>query len=204
MNIVLFFLENPALRKVYRGFASVARIIPYYLMKEYLLDEDDLDIQPRLGPMDVELLGVSDIETLMDDPEILEDKEELLQRFQDGCLCLGLKYEGKVAAYCWCDPEYFQFKKIKYKLKENEAYLFDMRTFQAYRGQNLAPYLRHQLYKYLSQKELTDFYSLTMMLNTSSERFKRKLGAKRYKLYVYVCFFGKLYMNIPVKTYFKD
>jgi hypothetical protein len=204
MNPVLFFLENPVLRKVYRGFASIARIIPYYLMKEYLLDEDELDIQPRLGPLDVELLGVSDIETLMDDPEILEDKEELLQRFQDGCLCLGLKHEGKVAAFCWCDPGYFQFKKVKHKLKENEAYLFDIRTFQAYRGKNLAPYLRYQLYKHLTQKGLTHFYSLTMMLNTSSERFKRKLGAKRYKLYVYVCFFNTFYMNIPIKTYFKD
>jgi len=204
MNPVLFILEKPMLRKVYRAFASVARVIPYYLMKEYLLDEDELDIQPRLGPLDVELLGVSDIETLMDDPEILEEKEELLQRFQDGCLCLGLKHEGKVAAFCWCDPECFQFKKIKYKLKENEAYLFDIRTFQAYRGKNLAPFLRYQLYKHLTQKGLTDFYSLTMMLNTSSGRFKRKLGAKTYKLCVYVCFFNKFYMNIPIKTYFKD
>lgn len=118
MNLVLFFQENAALRYVYYKFAFVARIIPYYLIREYFLDENELNFQPKLKSLDVEFLLPSEIKIIAKNSEILEGEEELLKRYQDGCLCLGLKHEGKIVAFTWYDPRNFQFKKIIYKLKK--------------------------------------------------------------------------------------
>ncbi|MBN1223658.1 MAG: GNAT family N-acetyltransferase [Candidatus Aminicenantes bacterium] len=204
MNLVLFFQENVVLRYLYRKFAAVVQIIPYYVIIENLFAEDGLSIRPKLDSIDVEFCTPSEIENLAANPEVPDDEKEYIQRYEKGSMCLALKHKGEIAAFTWCNLEYLEFKKIRQKLRENEAYLFDMRTFKTYRGKNLAPYLRYQLYKHLNQKGKSDFYSITAMLNTSSHKFKKKLGAKRDKLYVYICLFGKLYLNIPLKTYHED
>lgn len=204
MNLVLFLQENAVLRFIYHRLSWIVRIVPYYLMRECLGDEDKVILKPQLQSLDVEFLSLPEIKTIAKHPEVLEQEEELVKRYEDGCLCLGIKHEGEIAAYTWCDPRYFQFKKVRYKLKENEAYLFDIRTFKAYRGKNLAPYLRYQLYKHLAAQGYSIFYSITAMLHTSSIRFKLKLGAKRLKIYVYVCFINTFFLNIPLKTFKSD
>lgn len=197
MNLVLFLQENSILRFVYHKLSWIVRIVPYYLIKECLLDENEVNLQPKLDSLDVEFLSLPEIKALTKHPEVLDKEEDLVKRHQEGCLCLGLKYGGEIAAYTWCDPQYLQFKKVHYRLKENEAYLFDIRTFKAYRGKNLAPYLRYQLYKHLSQKGYSVFYSVSALLHTSSIKFKMKLGAQRWKFYIYICFFNRFFFNIP-------
>ena len=201
MNLVLFLQESAILRSVYNKISHIVRIIPYYLMKECLLDEGELNVKPGLQSLEIEVLSLSEIVALAGHPEVLEDEDELRQRYQDGCLCLGLKQFDAIVAYTWCDLRYFQLKQVKYELKENEAYLFDMRTFKAYRGKNLAPYLRYQLYTYLSQRGYSVFYSISALFHTSSQKFKMKLGAKREKFYLYVSIFDRFTLNIPLKTY---
>ena len=193
--------ERTILRSVYHKISHIVRIIPYYLMKECLLDEDELNIQPGLQSLDIKVLSLSEIVALAGHPEVLEREEELRQRHQAGCLCLGLRQKNEILAYTWCDLRYFQLKRARYELKESEAYLFDMRTFSAYRGKNLAPYLRYQLYKYLLQRGYSGFYSVSVLFHTSSMKFKTKLGAKRERFYLYISFLDRFYVNVPLKTY---
>ena len=79
-----------------------------------------------------------------------------------------------------------------------------MRTFQSYRGKNLAPFLRYKMYEYLAQKGRTVFYSTTELFNPASMKFKRKLGAKRKKLCVSICFFKKYPLNLILKKYHEE
>lgn len=204
MNLVLFFQEHVFFRTIYRIFAAFLRINPYYWIEERLLEENFVNIQPRLSPLEVEFLSYAEIEDLANHPEVPDDKNKMKKRINDGCLCLGLKYEGKLAAFCFCDPKNFHFRKLTKKLSDHEAYLFDMRTFHAYRGKNLAPFLRYKMYEQLAQKGKTVFYSLTALLNPSSWKFKKKLGAMRKKMCVYVCFFSKFPVNLILKKYHKE
>lgn len=204
MNLVLFFQEHAFFRSIYRFFAAILRIIPYYWMEERLLEENAVNIKPREEPLDVEFLTEAEIRNLVSHPEVPDNIQEMNQRIDGGCVCLGIKHEGQLAAFCFCDPNYFQYKHLRKRLKDHEAYLFDMRTFHAYRGKNLAPFLRYQLYKKMAERGKMAYYSLTVLLNTSSMKFKSKLGARRIKLCVYVCIFSKFAFNVTLKKYKLD
>ena len=81
----------------------------------------------------------------------------------------------------WCNLEKCDSNAITFKLREDEAYLMDARTFASYRGMNLAPYLRVELYRHLRKMGRTRFISVTDYFNTAAQRFKEKLNAKPQK-----------------------
>ena len=88
-----------------------------------------------------------------------------------------------------------------FPLKDDEAYLCSAVTFRAYRGKNMAPFLRYELYKHLNQIGRTNFYSITEFFNTSAQKFKEKLGAKPIKLGLYVGLFNRWQWSITLKKY---
>ena len=135
-------------------------------------------------------------------PEVAESEDILLKRLAHGSICLGLLHNNKIAAYTWCNLKKCQYHPtLDVPLKKDEAYLYDARTFKAYRGKNIAPYLRYQLYKYLTKIGRTKFYSYTVLFNTSAVNFKRKLKAKPTKLYIGIIFFNRDRFNILLKDY---
>ena len=101
----------------------------------------------------------------------------------------------------WCNLRKCDDESLSFPLKDDEAYLFDARTFKVYRGKNLAPYLRYQLYKCLEQLGRTKFFSITLALDTSALNFKKKLKAKPLNLYLYVNLFQRFTWNIPLRSY---
>lgn len=112
---------------------------------------------------------------------------------------MGLLHDGQVVAYSWFNLNRCQYQNFGFQLNGNEAYLCDARTFQKYRGKNIAPYLRYQIYKELARLGRSKFYSFTIGVNKSSVRFKEKLGAKPLKLYLYIELFKKHRFVLPVK-----
>jgi len=202
MNIFLIIQENPALHSLYRAVSKVVKVVPYYLFREFLTDEAELNLKPDLDRWEISVLEPPDMKEISANPEVPESEDILLDRLADGFLCLGLKHNGAIAAYTWSDFNKCSYEKIlSFPLKEDEACLFDMRTLKSYRGKNIAPYLRYQLYKYLVQIGRTKFYSITIMSNTSSYLFKIKLKAKPYKLYLGMKFLNKYTFNICLKDY---
>ena len=90
---------------------------------------------------------------------------------------------------------------LSFLLKKDEAYLFDARTFQTYRGKNLAPYLRYELYKHLEKMGRSNLYSITEFFNIGAIKFKKKLKVRPLKVYLHVTFFKKYYYTILLKRY---
>lgn len=180
-------------------------IEPYYLEQELLHDEGELkvNVKPRLDSCTVGFLDEDTIRTFMTAPERINADEgyKIDQRLADGCVCFGVKHKDEIAAYTWCSLKRCTDEKLTFPLKENEAYLFDAYTFKKYRGKNLAPYMRYQLYKYLVAKGRNIFYSVTLLYNTPSIKFKSKLNAKHLKLYLYICLFEKFNWFFLLRTY---
>jgi len=178
-------------------------VLPYYLVKERLIPQSDLrvGVEPKLGDLSVSFLNEDEIAAAYEHPERDASKQSynIPDRIADGCLCFGAKHEQQIVAYTWCDLSRCNDRHLEFPLKEHEAYLFDMYTFKRYRGQSIAPYMRHQLYGRLTEMGRTAYYSITEALNTPSIRFKSKLGAKPEKLYVYICLFGRFRWNLFVK-----
>jgi GNAT superfamily N-acetyltransferase len=126
---------------------------------------------------------------------------DLLAKLREGKLCFGLKYQGRPAAATWCNLTECSFPWHKVPLSDHEVYLFDMFTLEAFRGANIAPYLRYRTYQALREMGRDTFYSVTERSNTSAVRFKQKLGAKFLWLGVGIDLFGKLQRHYILRRY---
>jgi hypothetical protein len=202
MNLFDIIKEDRFIRPIYKWVIRGVEIKPYYLYEEGLHQEQNLDLKPELNQFRVDFLDASDVRVIATHPEVEESEEELTKRLADGCLCLGIKSQGTVAAYTWCDlKEFYYGKRLCFHLKDDEAYLFDARTFKKYRGRALAPYLRLQLYLKLIEMGRSKLFSITVAFNTSALRFKKKLNARILKLYLYIGLFRRFRFNIVLRNY---
>ncbi|NAY92776.1 GNAT family N-acetyltransferase [Muricauda sp. JGD-17] len=127
--------------------------------------------------------------------------EKLLERYDLGLRVISLKWKDKLAAFTCIEYQDFIFRKKNFPLAEDEAYLLNMYTYQSFRGKNLAPYLRYQVYKMLRSEGIENIYSVTDYLNKSSIKFKRKLGAKPLVLYGSAIFLKKFHRTFKLKQY---
>lgn len=126
---------------------------------------------------------------------------ELLQRLDEGRLCFGVKHHGQIAAFVWCNLAECTHPWHQVPLRENEVYLFDQFTLDAFRGMNIAPYLRCRTYEALRRMGRDTFYSVTHCFNSSAVRFKQKLGARFLWLAVGINLFGKIRRHAILRRY---
>ena len=205
MNIVRMVKENPLLGFIYRRLTSVIEIVPYYLVREYLFEESELNLKPELDGFEVDFLKSLDMKAISESSEVNDSEDILLKRLDNGCICLGIKHKEDIAAYSWCNLRKCDYDgRLVFQLREDEAYLFDARTFQVYRGKKLAPYLRYQVYRHLAQMGRTKFFSTSSLLNTSAIKFKERLKARPIRLYLYINLLGKYHWNFLLKNYMSE
>lgn len=177
-------------------------INPYYLVREGIFDLEKEPISTKLSPCETVMLGPSDFRILAARKERDQSEEEMLHMLKSGDkYCMGIKHKGEIVAYGWYELRFIHTKYMKLPLKNNEAYLSGARTFGEYRGNNLAPYLRYQMYLYLKEKGYTTLYSVTEFGNVSSLRFKKKLGAYPVKLYLYFVMTKYFRKTFLLRTY---
>lgn len=118
----------------------------------------------------------------------------VIDNFNRGDICLGIKHKGKIAAFTWSSLLKCHYKFYPTVMRSYEAYLYDMYVLKAFRGKNLAPVLRYKNYEVLKGLGRDTFYSITERSNIASFKFKQKLGAKVVflGLGVYVKFFKNI------------
>jgi hypothetical protein len=165
--------------------------IPFYLVEEGFFGKSSMSVEPKINPLEVVELGPADMAVVGAQREKDHTEEEMLEMSSRGCVCLGLKYQGEIAALMWYDLRQCSYKYLKFNLTENEAYLYSARTLKAYRGKALAPYLRQKMYAHLASMGRTRLYSITLYENTPSLMFKKKLNAFNVRLYLRIQLFRK-------------
>lgn len=193
--------QSQFLQRLYQMSKIIIYVQLFYIVREGLSEEDGLNVKPKLDPCDVDFLKPSDMKVISASPEVPQTEDVLLNRLSGGCLCIGIKQHDEIAAYMWCNLQECDSKLIRFDLEEDKAYLMDARTFSSYRGKNLAPYLRVELYRHLRQMGRTKFISITSYFNTPALRFKKKLNAKPQKFYASIKIFMKYEWLILLKSY---
>jgi hypothetical protein len=177
------------------------KIVPYYITLELLPDQVELNLPPELKGAISGFLTEPEIERVYNEPEISGLRKEMHQWRDKDCLCFGLKHDEKVLSYMWCNLQRCNSDMASFPINKDEAFLFRARTMNAYRGKNLAPFLRYQLYKSLSEMGRIKYYSITEYFNTPAGNFKKKLNARPLKLCLFCGLFGKIKGNITIKNY---
>lgn len=171
----------------------------------YWVKEADLDCKPPLirgNPVEYpfEYIDIEEIISIGKSRRGLSE-EELLRGYQKGQICIGLRHNKDIAAYMFIELNDFNYNRKRFELKDNEAYLLNMYTFEAHRGKNLAPYLRYLSYQLLREMGRDTIYSISAYFNKSTIRFKSKLNAKHQKLYLYIILFKKYHSHFLLRTY---
>lgn len=176
-------------------------IIPFYLEHEGLGKNETNPVTPKLTSCETVLLKPVDMRIIAAYKERDQSEEEMLAMLEDGCQCIGIKYNDEIVAYGWYSLKDCNSPYIRFPLEDNEAYLFGARTLSKYRGNNLAPFLRYQMYLHLKSLGRHTIFSLSNYSNLSSIRFKKKLGAYHLKLYVFLRLTKSYKRSLLVKTY---
>jgi hypothetical protein len=146
-------------------------------------------------------LGPEDMKEIAEIPSRKISEEVLLARLGEGKKCFGAKYHGKLAAFTWCNFESCSDPIYRFKLKDNEVYLFDAYTLESFRGKNIAPYLRFKCYEALKALGRNNFYSLSLYFNKPAIKFKKKLNARPLILGLYINVLGRWDRTWKIKKY---
>lgn len=174
--------------------------MPYYWVKEATSPITPPQIRGEDKEFKISTFGESEINHIKNTIIGIEQKD-LLADLKNGEICIGLKNKGEIAAYMFIKCKPFTFRKRFFDLKPTESYLHSMYTFEAFRGKNLAPYLRYHSYKILEDKGVTDYLSVSEYFNKSTIKFKKKLNSKPVNLYLSLVLFKRWTMNFTLKKY---
>ncbi|WP_181363967.1 GNAT family N-acetyltransferase [Algibacter marinivivus] len=175
-------------------------INPYYWVEEEFAPCMEPRIKNDTSKYTLKDLSLKEVELVIEHHSA-KDKAKLIKGFKNGQLCVGLENNGEIASFMFVEFNDFEHRGRAFKLKPNEAYLFNMWTFQNYRGKNLAPYLRYQTYRMLEKKGIDVKYSITQYFNKSSIKFKNKLNSKNHYLFLSVGLFNIFKWNFTLKKY---
>jgi len=124
----------------------------------------------------------------------------LLKLMEDGNRCLAIRIHGQIAAFSWFNTHECNFSGAQFPLGASEAYLFDTYTSPDFRGQNLAPLVRQEIYKVLYALGISKALSVSECFNRPAIRFKSKLGATKKSLLLFVSL-KKFNITLPIKQY---
>ena len=171
-------------------------VSPYYIVTEGFVDNNTMNIVPKFSTSTPDFLTKEEINFLENDSEILITPE-----LDEKSKCFALRHNSQIIAASWCKFDKFEIFNKSFTLQYDEAYLHGASTLKKYRGKNLAPYIRVQLYKRLFEMGYTKIYSYTEVFNTSAMKFKKKLGATPKELYLYINLWGKFNKTILIKRY---
>jgi len=204
-NIIEKLHANQIATLVHKGLFLIGiKIYLFYLVLEGLSDKNDQNFKPakpNLDEYELEYLGPKDMDEISFLPGRKIAREKLLQQLKEGRKCLGIKNEGKIIAFTWCNFDEITVDRMKFPLKSDEAYLFDAYTFIPFRGKGIAPYLRYEMYKELSKLGKHKLYSGTAIFNTSAAKFKKKLDAKILRLEFILILLKKRCFHLTLKKY---
>jgi hypothetical protein len=189
------------LQGVRYAFAKIGiDIMPYYWVQE----EASLSQKPLIKTDSQDFIFKSlnneDIKLILEKSDTINEKK-IIQSLDKKQECVGLKFGNQIAAYMFIELNDFIFNNRTFKIKENEAYLLNMFTFETYRGKNLAPYLRYCCYRYLENRNIMVKYSISNYFNKSAIKFKKKLNSKHIRLYVNIELFKRLQWHFALKKY---
>jgi hypothetical protein len=176
-------------------------IEPFYLTQEATRESQKIDLSSKTGPISCGLLARDEIDKIYNHPETQEYALREKEFVNDNYRCFALKQNGQIMSFMWCNLSRCHIGWLPFVLKDNEAYLFSAYTYDKYRGMNLAPYLRQQLYDTLREMGRTRFFSLTEYFNYPALSFKKKLQARHVKFCIYIKLFSKFQRTVTLKNY---
>jgi len=166
-------------------------IQPFYIMKEGLFADVNPYELPHLRSYTVIWFDRGDMGRIAALPDRNTPVKEMAARLDHGDLCLAVVDNDRVVAFTWCNLTWCDYPGYRFRLADDEAYLYDAHTAAAYRGMGVAPFIRYRLYEELALVGRTQLYSFTERFNQAAIRFKQKLNSRIVDTGLFIQLFGR-------------
>jgi hypothetical protein len=177
-------------------------IEPYLVFQEGLFGKKPEEFTLEFGEHETTFLNPEDMKKIDQIDGRGENEATLRKRLEKGNKCFAVKIGGKIVGFTWCNFDTFNHRpQYEFKLKENEAYLFDAFILRAYRGLNLAPLMRLRCYQELEKMGRSVLYSVSYYFNTPAIRFKKKLYAQAVNLCLYIRLGKRFHWHRKLRSY---
>lgn len=175
-------------------------ITPYYWVQEGLFVNEIPEPEGDLEDYSLITLDSNDIKSIIHNVRGVT-LEEFLKRLEEAQICFGMKYKDEISSIMWANIKNCHHRPGGSNLEKDEAYMYGMYTFDAFRGRNIAPYLRYKCYEALRGMGRDKLYSITEYFNKSAVRYKQKLNAQNLDLGLIVDLFSKFRRRFHLKSY---
>jgi len=177
-------------------------ITPFYLYEEGLSGDIWKSRKDNFDQYEIGFLSPPDMKEIAAlSRGDFSSEEKLLARLNDGQKCFGAKYQGKIVAFTWSNFESCDSSLYKFRLRDDEAYLWDAFTIPSSRGKGIAPYLRLRFQKKLETLGRNKSYSITLFFNRPAISFKKKLNARPIFLGINLASRRKCYLSLKIKSH---
>src|SRR3546814_2239942 len=116
---------------------------------------------PEIGLPDCtwEFAAAAEMQELAQVPAYGISLDELYERLGERAECFVLRHRGSIIAFTWCQLDGPPRPRFGLTFGPKDAYLFNAHTDPAFRGRNVLPFLRHQLYLELTRRGRTNLIS---------------------------------------------
>lgn len=174
-------------------------IKPYYLVEESL-DEMPANLpEPRAPHLQMRFLSPEDAAAVGRMPEGDLSERAARDPMETGVCGFGAWSDGELVAFNWANLRELYFEPCRRPPAEDEAYLFGAKTARPYRGMNLGPAMRRELYVQLAALGRRRLLSISYTFNRPAIRFKQKLNARFTHHYLYLGLWGWYRRNFLLK-----
>lgn len=153
-------------------------IQPFVVIQEGLKAGMDEEFADRFTNFQFRYLDKEDMTRIASLVERRVSLEQLISHLDQGRRCLACLEGDDLVAFSWFNLDTGPHPAYRYRIGEDEAYLFDAFTLPNYRGRGIAPYVRYRLYLELEKLGYTRLYSVSETYNKPAIRLKMKLRAK--------------------------
>ena len=193
LNFIYRKLRHDSFSQIVLNALKLIRIYiyPYFIYRENISSTKKILQNNTLQKFDFSLAKKEDMIQILDFPDRMDHLERLYTRLKRGDLCIAAWSEGKIVAFSWANLVSFEFLSDKFKLNEDEGYLYDAYTSSKYRGQKLAYFLRYDLYNILEDRGKNKLYSVSIKSNLPAIKFKKNINAKIIGSGLQIDFLGK-------------
>ncbi len=119
-----------------------------------------------------------------------QDRKAIERRFKKGDRCFAAEIDGRVAHYTWVSfgEEYLPSIEKRIKVRENEAYIYNVYTVPSFRREGLFSYVLGQILRRLHDSSYKRLWVSVLSNNISSQTAFEKLGFKKDKEIGYLRF----------------
>ncbi len=148
----------------------------------------EVESPPRpLQGVSFRLAGAEELEAINDHPEALS-KTVYSSRIRNGDRCYCLIQDGEVVCYNWvrfstCCA--FCGRRVSFNfmpLSPGQVFVYDLYTYEKYRGKGLGGYMKDCLVYELQSRGLKEILSIVEPANTASVRIHVRIGSKMHAL----------------------